>query len=94
LIEQAISAFGQIDVLSQQCRNFNADCLVRLQTSIFEQVMQVNYPVLSIVPTMLPYLKANRGLLVAISSLCGKTAVPTHRYVASKHAMQGFDTPH
>ncbi len=39
----------------------------------------------------LPHLKASRGLLVAISSICGKTAVPTRSgYVASKHAMQGF----
>jgi short-subunit dehydrogenase len=39
----------------------------------------------------LPYLKASQGLLVAISSLCGKTGIPTRSgYVASKHAMQGF----
>jgi len=59
--------------------------------SIFEQVMQVNYLGAVYCTHMLPYLKANRGLLVAISSLCGKTAVPTRTgYVASKHAMQGF----
>ena len=39
----------------------------------------------------LPYLKQSRGLLVGISSLCGKIGVPTRSgYVASKHAMQGF----
>jgi len=54
--------------------------------------MQVNYlGAVYCTHYALPYLKANRGLLVAISSLCGKTAVPTRTgYVASKHAMQGF----
>jgi short-subunit dehydrogenase len=39
----------------------------------------------------LPHLKARRGLIVAISSLQGKTGFPTYSgYAASKHAMQGF----
>ena len=39
----------------------------------------------------LPHLKKSRGLLVAVSSLTGKTGVPTRTgYAASKHAMQGF----
>ncbi len=93
LIENAIAAFGQIDVL---VNNAGISMLTRFDEvtdlSIFEQVMRVNY--LGAVYCSyyaLPYLKANRGLLVAISSLCGKTAVPTRTgYVASKHAMQGF----
>jgi short-subunit dehydrogenase len=54
--------------------------------------MQVNYlGAVYCTHYALPYLKASRGLLVAISSLSGKTAVPTRTgYVASKHAMQGF----
>jgi short-subunit dehydrogenase len=60
--------------------------------SIFEQVMQVNYlGAVYCTHYALPHLKASRGLLVAISSLSGKTGVPTRTgYVASKHAMQGF----
>jgi short-subunit dehydrogenase len=39
----------------------------------------------------LPHIKARKGQLVAISSLTGKTGVPTRTaYAASKHAMQGF----
>ncbi|HEY9657181.1 MAG TPA: SDR family oxidoreductase, partial [Allocoleopsis sp.] len=57
-----------------------------------EQVMRVNYlGAVYCTHYALPSLKASRGLLVAISSLCGKTGVPTRSgYVASKHAMQGF----
>lgn len=93
LVEKAIAAFGQIDVL---VNNAGISMLTRFDEitdlSIFEQVMQVNYlGAVYCTHYALPYLKANRGLLVAISSLCGKTAVPTRTgYVASKHAMQGF----
>jgi short-subunit dehydrogenase len=39
----------------------------------------------------LPALKARAGLVVAVSSLAGKTGVPTRSaYAATKHAMQGF----
>ncbi len=60
--------------------------------SIFEQVMRVNYlGAVYCTHFALPYLKASRGVVVAVSYLCGKTAVPTRTgYVASKHAMQGF----
>jgi short-subunit dehydrogenase len=93
LIEQTIATFGQIDVL---VNNAGISMLTRFDQvtdlSIFERVMQVNYlGAVYCTHYALPYLKASRGLLVAISSLCGKTAIPTRTgYVASKHAMQGF----
>jgi len=93
LIEKALTAFGQIDIL---INNAGISMLSRFDEitdlSIFEQVMQVNYlGAVYCTHYALPYLKASRGLLVAISSLSGKTAVPTRTgYVASKHAMQGF----
>ena len=93
LIEKAIATFGQIDIL---INNAGISMLTRFDEmkdlSIFEQVMQVNYlGAVYCTHYALPYLKASRGLLVAISSLCGKTAIPTRTgYVASKHAMQGF----
>ncbi|GAB4198378.1 MAG: SDR family oxidoreductase [Coleofasciculaceae cyanobacterium] len=60
--------------------------------SIFENIMKVNYlGAVYCTRYALPYLKESQGLLVAISSLCGKTGIPTRSgYVASKHAMQGF----
>ena len=60
--------------------------------SIFRTIMETNY--YSAVYTSafaLPHLKASRGRFVAISSLTGKTGVPTRTaYAASKHAMNGF----
>jgi short-subunit dehydrogenase len=93
LIEKAIATFGQIDIL---INNAGIGMLTRFDEvtdlSIFEQVMQVNYlGAVYCTHYALPYLKASKGLLVAISSICGKTGVPTRTgYVASKHAMQGF----
>ncbi len=58
----------------------------------FEQLMQVNYfGSLYCTSYALPYLKKTKGRLVGISSLAGKTGVPTRSgYVASKHAVAGF----
>ena len=39
----------------------------------------------------LPFLKETRGRIVAISSLAGRTGLPTRSgYAVSKHAMVGF----
>lgn len=93
LMERAIATFGQIDIL---VNNAGISMLSRFEDvtdlSIFEQVMQVNYlGAVYCTHYALPHLKTSHGLLVAISSLSGKTGVPTRTgYVASKHAMQGF----
>jgi short-subunit dehydrogenase len=88
-----VEAFGGIDVL---VNNAGVSMWARFDEvtdlSLFERLMRVNY--LSAVYCTyyaLPHIKACKGLLVAISSLTGKTGVPTRTaYAASKHAMQGF----
>jgi short-subunit dehydrogenase len=93
LIESASKAFEKIDCL---VNNAGATFVSRFDEvsdlSIFERVMQVNYlGAVYCSHAALPSLKQSQGLLVAISSLCGKTGVPLRSgYVASKHAMQGF----
>lgn len=93
LIEKTVAAFGAIDIL---VNNAGIGMLSRFDQvtdlSIFDQVMRVNYlGTVYCTHYALPYLKTSRGLLVAISSICGKTGIPTRTgYVASKHAMQGF----
>jgi short-subunit dehydrogenase len=93
MVERAVEAFGGIDVL---VNNAGITMWARLDEvtdlSLYERLMRVNY--LSAVYCTyfaLPPIKARKGLLVAISSLMGKTGVPTRTaYAASKHAMQGF----
>ncbi|HEY9611803.1 SDR family oxidoreductase, partial [Allocoleopsis sp.] len=93
LIESAVNTYGAIAGL---VNNAGISMYSRFDQvtdlSMFEQIMQVNYlGAVYCTHYALPYLKESQGLLVAISSLCGKTGIPTRSgYVASKHAMQGF----
>jgi len=93
LIERAIEEFGRIDTLIN-----NAGISMRARfdeldgTEPIERLMRINY-FGSVYCTWhaLPHLKSSRGRIVAISSLAGKTGVPTLTgYSASKHAMAGF----
>ena len=93
LIKESVTAFGAIDCL---VNNAGITMWSRFDAvediGLFEKIMQVNY-LGSVYCThyALPYLKDSGGLLVAISSLTGKTGVPTRTgYAASKHALQGF----
>jgi short-subunit dehydrogenase len=93
LMARAVEAFGRIDGL---INNAGIGMWARFDEvrdlSIFERLMQVNY-LGSVYCTWhaLPHLKRTRGRIVGVSSLTGKTGVPTRSgYAASKHAMAGF----
>ena len=93
LIEDSLAAFGAIDCL---VNNAGISMWARFDQikdlSMFEKIMKVNYfGAVYCTYYALPHLKNSRGLLVAISSLAGKTGIPTRSgYAASKHALQGF----
>jgi short-subunit dehydrogenase len=93
IISGAALAYGGIDVL---VNNAGMTMWARFEEiedlSILDRIMQVNY-MGSVYCTRhaLPYLRASRGGVVGISSLAGRTGVPTRTgYSASKHAMAGF----
>ncbi|HJL01566.1 MAG TPA: SDR family oxidoreductase [Polyangiaceae bacterium LLY-WYZ-15_(1-7)] len=93
LVARAVEAWGAIDAV---VHNAGISMWARFDEvedlGVFERIMRVNYlgPVY-LTHHALPHLKRSRGLLVAISSLTGKTGVPTRSgYAASKHALQGF----
>ena len=93
LIESAVNSFGAIAGLVNNAGiSMKAPFDQITDLSILEKIMQVNYlGAVYCTHYAIPYLKESQGLLVAISSLCGKTGIPYRcGYVASKHAMQGF----
>jgi NAD(P)-dependent dehydrogenase (short-subunit alcohol dehydrogenase family) len=93
LIDAAVARFGGIDML---VNNAGVSMWARFDEvtdlTVFERIMRVNYlGAVYCTHHALPHLKKRRGLIVAVSSLTGKTGVPTRSgYAASKHAMQGF----
>lgn len=93
LVERAVEAFGGVDIV---VNNAGISMWSRFDEvtdlSIFEKIMAVNYlGSVYVTHHALPHLKKSKGLLVAVSSLTGKTGVPTRTgYAASKHAVQGF----
>jgi NAD(P)-dependent dehydrogenase (short-subunit alcohol dehydrogenase family) len=93
LVDAAVAEYGRIDTL---VNNAGIGMWARFDEmtdlSVFERLMRVNY-LGSVYCTWfaLPHLKRARGRIVGISSLTGKTGVPTRSgYAASKHAMAGF----
>jgi short-subunit dehydrogenase len=93
IMSGAALAFGGIDVL---VNNAGMTMWARFEDiqdlSILERIMQVNYLGSAYCTRhALPYLRQSRGVLAGISSLAGRTGVPTRTgYSASKHAMTGF----
>jgi len=59
---------------------------------IFKRLLDVNYlGTVHCAHYALPYLKRNRGTIVAISSVQGVLGIPNHSgYSAAKHALAGF----
>ncbi|QJR09728.1 3-phenylpropionate-dihydrodiol/cinnamic acid-dihydrodiol dehydrogenase [Usitatibacter rugosus] len=93
MVDATIAAFGRIDTL---VNNAGATMWARFEDigdmSILQRIMQVNYMgAVYCTHYALPHLKASKGRLVGVSSLAGRTGVPTRTgYAASKHAMTGF----
>jgi len=93
MIDRAIETFSGIDVLINNAGiSMRAHFRDITDLSMFERLMRVNYlGTVYCTHHALPHLEKSRGLLVGISSLTGKTGVPSRTgYAASKHAMQGF----
>ena len=93
IVAGAMVAFGRLDAL---VNNAGATMWARFEDigdmSILKRIMDVNYMgAVYCTKHALPHLRASKGRIVGISSLAGRTGVPTRTgYSAAKHAMTGF----
>lgn len=93
LINRAIEAYGQIDVLVANAGvSMHARFAAIEDFSTFERLFRINaMGTIWCVRYAYPHLKASRGLIVGVSSLAGRTGVPERTtYCTSKYAQTGF----
>jgi NAD(P)-dependent dehydrogenase (short-subunit alcohol dehydrogenase family) len=93
LIDAAVADYGRIDTLVNNAGISMWARFAEIQDlTIFERLMRVNYlGAVHLTWHALPHLTRSRGRIVAVSSVAGKTGVPTRTgYAASKHALVGF----
>jgi short-subunit dehydrogenase len=93
MVDAAVARFCGIDILVNNAGISMFSPFEKVvDLSDFERILKVNYLGAAYCSHFaLPHLQARKGLIVAISSLQGKTGFPGYSaYCASKHAMQGF----
>ena len=93
LVEKTVAAFGRLDLLIYSA-GLAATALFDEfpDLKLFQYTVNVNfYGAVFCTYYAMPYLKQNKGRIVAISSLGGKVALPYNSpYCASKFALDGF----
>ncbi len=93
IVDQAVSRFGKIDILVNNAGiSMWSEFEKVTNLEAMEQIMKINFfGSMYMTHYALPYLLKSKGQIVGVSSLTGKTGVPTRTvYAASKHAMAGF----
>ena len=93
LTEETVARFGSVDYLIANAGiSMWAGFPEIKDLNVFRRLIEVNYlGAVNCVYHTLPHLKQSKGMIVAVTSIQGKIAVPMHTgYVASKHALQGF----
>lgn len=93
LIDETIAQYGRIDTLVNNA-GMSAHAMLSdvRDMAWYEQLMRINlWGSAWCTHSALPYLKASRGRIVAVSSLAGLVGVPGRTaYSATKFAMTGF----
>lgn len=92
LIASAVSNFGTVDILINNAGISMRALFSDVEMSVLHRLMNVNFwGTVYCTRYALPYLVANRGSLIGVSSVAGFHGLPGRTgYSASKFAMHGF----
>jgi len=91
--EEAIRAFGQVDVLVHNGGISQRSWVAETDMDVHRRVMEVDYfSYVALTRAVLPHFQARKtGCFVVISSVMGKIGTPMRSaYAAAKHALHGF----
>jgi len=92
LIERAVAEFGTIHILINNAGISMRALFADLDLKVLRQLMDTNFwGAVYCTRFAIPYLLANRGSVVGVSSIAGKKGLPGRTgYSASKFALEGF----
>jgi short-subunit dehydrogenase len=92
-VDQAIAAFGKIDILVNNGGVSQRSFVKDTQISVDKRIMDINYlGTIALSKALLPhFIKNKKGHFVVTTSIVGKIGTPLRSsYAASKHALHGF----
>lgn len=92
MAKAAVERFGTIDILINNAGISMRALFEEVDLAVVKKVMDINfYGALYATKVCLPYIIANKGSIVGISSIAGYRGLPGRTgYSASKFALQGF----
>ncbi len=93
LVQQAISLFGEIDILMNNGGISQRSLAIDTGITVDAQIFKTNYfGTIALTKALLPYFIARKkGHIVVVTSVVGKLGTPLRSsYAASKHALHGF----
>jgi len=92
MVDEAIKAFGRIDVLVCNAGVSMRALFEDLEIDVFKKLMDINfYGSIYATKSALPFLLESKGIIIAISSINGKRSTPARSaYTSSKFAQEGF----
>jgi short-subunit dehydrogenase len=92
LIEQTVKKYGTVDILVNNAGISMRASFIDVELKVLHRLMDVNFwGTVYCTKYALPYLIANRGSLIGVSSVAGFHGLPGRTgYSASKFAMHGF----
>ena len=92
-VQQAITAFGAIDLLINNAGISQRSLLIDTDFEVYKRLIDINYlGTVALTKAMLPHFVAQqKGHFATITSLMGKFGSPYRSgYCAAKHALHGF----